>query len=246
MVGIYKITNNINKKVYIGQSIDIKRRWRGHKSTATNPNDECYNLPLYRAIRKYGIENFIFEVLEECNVSELNEKERFYIQKYNSYFNGYNLTLGGDSSRVKLAPEIVKGIISDLENTELTQVEIGKKWSVHENTVQSINTGRTWHLEREYPIRQTQVAKEYFCIDCGKKISRGCSRCLKCNSKYHRVVERPTREELKILIRNKTFVDIGKMFNVSDNAVRKWCKLEGLPFKRTEIKRYSDEEWNNI
>lgn len=90
--GIYKITNKINNKIYIGQSIDIKRRWSEHKSRANEKDTNCYNKPLYRSIRKYGIENFNFEIIEECKVEELNEKEKYYIQLFNSLIpNGYNI-----------------------------------------------------------------------------------------------------------------------------------------------------------
>ena len=55
-----------------------------------------------------------------------------------------------------------------------------------------------------------------------------------------------TREELKELIRTKPFTQIGKQFNVSDNAIRKWCGKFNLPRKSTEIKEITDEEWKNI
>ena len=114
MVGIYKITNRINQKCYIGQSSNIHKRWNAHRSAAQNPkNRDHQNSHLYRAMRKYGIENFIFEVLEECPVALLNQKEREYIQQYNSCFAGYNESLGGDSgSRVPKAT--VLNIIHDL------------------------------------------------------------------------------------------------------------------------------------
>ena len=66
MIGIYKITNKINGKCYIGQSINIKQRWKGHRKDAFWLNGPDYQYPLYKAIRKYGIENFSFEVIEEC------------------------------------------------------------------------------------------------------------------------------------------------------------------------------------
>ena len=56
----------------------------------------------------------------------------------------------------------------------------------------------------------------------------------------------PTRDELKELIRHKPFTQIGKDFGVSDNAVRKWCKTYELPYKSSEIKKFSDEEWLKI
>ena len=85
MIGIYKIENLITNKIYIGQSTSIERRWKDHKNTAFNENDKSYNYPLYKAIRKYGVDNFSFEVLEECEIEELNEKEKFYISKFNSF-----------------------------------------------------------------------------------------------------------------------------------------------------------------
>lgn len=88
--------------------------------------------------------------------------------------------------------------------------------------------------------------KKHYCIDCGKIISNNAKRCPECASKHSRFVDRPSREELKDLIRNKPFTQIAKQFNVSDNAIRKWCQSENLPTKKTEIKLYSDLEWENI
>ena len=64
MIGIYKITNKLNNKSYIGQTIDIERRWRSHKTEPFNPNSDAYNTLFYRAIRKYGIDSFIFEIID--------------------------------------------------------------------------------------------------------------------------------------------------------------------------------------
>lgn len=84
MIGIYKITNKLNNKSYIGQSIDIEKRFQKHKSTAfwKNSKNLKYDYPLYQAFRKYGIENFYFEVLEECLENELNEKEQYYYELF--------------------------------------------------------------------------------------------------------------------------------------------------------------------
>lgn len=95
MIGIYKITNLINGKIYIGQSVDINKRWRQHKRNAQIKGRE-YDKYLYRAFRKYGLENFSFEVIEECPRELLNEKETYYIQYYkaNDETFGYNETSG--------------------------------------------------------------------------------------------------------------------------------------------------------
>ena len=94
MTGIYKITNKINGMCYIGQSIDIEQRWRKHKNYPLKYS----KYPLYQAFEQFGIENFVFEVLEECKIQELDEKEKEYIKKFNSFNAGYNQTQGGSGS----------------------------------------------------------------------------------------------------------------------------------------------------
>ena len=89
--------------------------------------------------------------------------------------------------------------------------------------------------------------KKHYCIDCGKLIqSTKAQRCEKCARKASRIVNRPNREELKILIRTLPFTQIGRKYGVSDNAIRKWCIMENLPYKKTEINKFSDDEWEQI
>ena len=88
--------------------------------------------------------------------------------------------------------------------------------------------------------------KEYFCSNCGKKISKGSTLCVECLGKTNRTCERPNRQELKNMIRTMSFVDIGKKYNVSDNAIRKWCDTYNLPRLATLIKQIPDDEWEKI
>jgi len=92
--GIYKITNKINNKVYIGQSKNIKSRIYIHKRDLKL--NKHYNPHLQASFNKYGIESFSFETVEICKESQLNNKEIFWIKKYDSFNNGYNLTNGGN------------------------------------------------------------------------------------------------------------------------------------------------------
>ena len=90
MIGIYKITNKINNKFYIGQSKNVKRRIIEHKCVYHETNKS-----LKAAYKKYGIENFDFEILEQCDLEKLNEREKYWIKELKPQ---YNRTTGGDGS----------------------------------------------------------------------------------------------------------------------------------------------------
>ena len=98
MYSVYKITNLINNKCYIGSSIRVEYRWREHKNTAFNSNSPRYNYPLYCAFRKYGLDNFSFQVLKDnfATIKEMTDFEAEMIIYYDSYKNGYNQTLKTD------------------------------------------------------------------------------------------------------------------------------------------------------
>lgn len=96
--GIYKITNLINNKVYIGQAEDIYKRYNQHHKYEY----KYHKYKLYQAFIKYGLDNFKIEVVELCEPEEMNEKEIYWIQYYDSFKNGYNMTLGGQN----LAPNL--------------------------------------------------------------------------------------------------------------------------------------------
>lgn len=89
-----------------------------------------------------------------------------------------------------------------------------------------------------------------YCVDCGKEILQSSTRCPECSSRFNglkaRRVERPSREELKSLIRSKPFTQIGQMYGVTDNAIRKWCDEQNLPRVKKEISKYSDVEWAEL
>ena len=252
MIGIYKILNSINNKIYIGQSINIESRFKKHISNAYKFNSACYNYPLYRSIRKYGLDNFIFSILEECDQENLNSKEIYWISIFNSNDPefGYNLTQGGNDTNYlhKITFTIANEIILLLQNTDLTQQEIAEDYGLGQSTISAINTGLSWKREDViYPIREQYYYKQYnFCTDCGKPISLNAIRCNECNGKIKRIIERPSRDQLKVLIRSTSFSSIGKKYNVSDNAIRKWCKSYNLPYRVSDIKNIPEEEWNKI
>lgn len=95
MIGIYKITNNINGKIYIGQSNNIKRRFSEHKTKGKESR-----ILVDISIQKYGEENFSFDIIEECPVDKLNERETYWINFYKQNSVLYNLSDGGDFQSV--------------------------------------------------------------------------------------------------------------------------------------------------
>lgn len=104
-IGIYKYTNKLNGKSYIGQSICIENRQKQHLYDALYRPEKGTGIDV--AINKYGIDNFEFEILEECSENELDEKEAYWIEKYNTYYEGYNRTPGGVSLRGENHPRAI-------------------------------------------------------------------------------------------------------------------------------------------
>ena len=148
MIGIYKITNRINNKCYIGQSINIERRWKEHIN-----DDIKLDRAIGKAFKKYGISNFTFEIIEQCSEEKLDEREIFWIQYYNSYANGYNMTLGGGGRSCDY-----KYIVEQYKIYKTIQ-ETAKKCNCHFHTVSSALksyniTPNANSLGLERPIKQ--------------------------------------------------------------------------------------------
>ena len=119
---IYKITNNINNKIYIGKTNrDINVRFQEHIDSSNSINSPSYNYYLHRAFRKYGIENFSIDKIEEVSEELINERERYWIKYYDSYNNGYNLTLGGEGNLIYKDEDILKLWRQGLSQTEITE-----------------------------------------------------------------------------------------------------------------------------
>ena len=91
--GIYKITNLVTDECYIGQSVDVYKRWNDHCKCGLGIDTPPGN-KLYKAIQEYGLDNFTFELLTECSQTELNEKEKYFIELYQADIFGYNSTGG--------------------------------------------------------------------------------------------------------------------------------------------------------
>lgn len=244
-IGIYKIENLINHKIYIGQSVHIEKRWQQHCQKTSKSS-------IGQAIQKYGKENFSFQILVECDITQLDEMECKYIQKYNSLApNGYNLILTSPIKTTcfnKYTYDYLLAIIKDLKESNLSINDIAKKYQLDKSMIYYINRGDYHTLPNEtYPIRAVRVKREInYCCDCNKKISFSAKRCATCSHKIMYKTKHPDRNTLKNLIRHQSFVSIGKQYGVSNSAVVKWCIKYNLPSKKSIIKAISENDWEKI
>lgn len=177
MIGIYKITNQINQKIYVGQSNDIKRRFAQHKSPYEQ--NRFAEKPLYKAFKKYGISNFTFEVIEECKIEELNDKEAYWIKQLKTliYENGYNITCGGNGvaeenhPKHKLTKQDVIDIRTRYNNHERCK-EVEKLYSdrIGHSGFSKIWKGETW--KSIMPEVYTKENKEFHRHNTGQSGSQ--------------------------------------------------------------------------
>ena len=159
---IYIITNNINKKVYIGQTNDPKRREREHFSFGYIKDEKEVKI-LYSAMIKYGIESFNFSIIEGP-LENYNDREKFWIKYYNSLIpNGYNMTEGGENPPVFYGEDHpmcvylkkeIEQIQKQLKENKKSISEIAKEFNYSTSSINRINQGQLWYDEKLiYPIR---------------------------------------------------------------------------------------------
>lgn len=180
MTYIYKFTNKINNHCYIGQTNNLQKRYNGHKSEAFNEKASGYWLPFHCAIRKYGIENFDYEVLEEIADGEsqnfINEREQYFIAYYHSLKNenGYNVTVGGEGcpkpplsyeeklerSRLftgKEIQDIQQRLLNDEEYDDIEKIYFPK---LKRTFLVNINTGTNFYNpDFKYPLKKNAKSK---------------------------------------------------------------------------------------
>lgn len=178
MIGvIYKYTSPSNK-IYIGQTIKPSERYRKHINEAYNAKHSGYNTHLSKAIRKYGIENFKYEIIVTVNIDNLQELtkkldwfEQFYIRKYNSYKNGYNLTKGGGGCRgYKMSETNIKLLRERYKNSGLSKYAHKKGDVVSEETRKKISNtmkGKPKTIEHKTKVAEANAKykKPIFCVE---------------------------------------------------------------------------------
>lgn len=126
------------------------------------------------------------------------------------------------------------------------EVSYSKTLYENDETYLAKNVLRKFHRLSDDELYNYSEKKKGKCLKCGAEIQSASTLCRKCKNLSERKVERPNREELKKLIYENSFSALGRKFGVSDNAIRKWCAQEKLPYKRADIRKYSLEDWNKI
>ena len=179
---IYKITNKINGKVYIGlTTTTLENRWNGHKALAKKAATKEKLHPLYNAMLKYGIENFdIVQIDSSNNFKELGNLERKYIDEYKSFDRnfGYNITMGGESNQLDANPR-AKLTVYDVKNIRKIYNEciIGCKecWKMYSDRIsfsafEKIFEGTTWKsVMPEVYTEQNKLAHRKMGVNYGEK-----------------------------------------------------------------------------
>lgn len=154
--GIYKITFP-NQKSYIGLSSNIQKRMITHNKT----HDD---LPVHKAIEQYGLKEEYIEILEQFDKEDrelLQEREKYWINKFSTYHNGYNLTEGGDgassgvlNSSAKLTQESLEKLVKELIDNKIYIKDLSKKYCISARAISDINQGKSYFNKNlSYPLR---------------------------------------------------------------------------------------------
>jgi group I intron endonuclease len=164
--GVYKITNIINKQCYVGISLNIFKRWNTHINNVYNDNCPESDKALYKAMRKYGIENFTFQIIEFCSENELQQKEIQWINHFNSYKDGYNETVGGDIGGFERGGDLHpnhKLTIEDVVDIRMRYGKLERKKTVYElyrNKIGKSGFDKIWNGETWKNVMMEVYTKE--------------------------------------------------------------------------------------
>ena len=182
---IYKITNKVNNKVYIGITVDVKKRFTSHLNSRLN-------YPLYKAFNKYGKDNFKFEIIKECETrDEACFLEKKYIAEYKSNIKkyGYNQTSGGENNCGSSNP---RATLTDKDVLNIRKIRFSGKYDCHTiykrykdkisfSAFSKIWDGRTWkHIGKEFLDKKPSLEflksgkgeKNHFSLSTDKEIMK--------------------------------------------------------------------------
>lgn len=236
MIGIYKIENKINGKVYIGQSNNIQRRFQEHQTKGASSR-----IPVDIAIQKYGKDNFTYTVIEETTVDKLNQAEEFWIDYFNSVETGYNCSKGGDqqsigenNGKAKLTEQDVIEI-RKAYNNHLKQKDVYEKYKdiISFGYFQNLWQGRSW--SHVMPEVFTEENKQYYiyqnsCGGNGASAKFSNEEVIKIRERYVNESAKQIYEDYKDRVSYQTFQ----------------AMLWGRSYQTLPIYKKKEKKWINI
>lgn len=232
--GIYIIKNKINNKVYIGQSVDIMCRWYAHRNSAKGKSQDSYT-KIHTAMNKLGIDNFYIEILEECEYSKLDEREIYWIDFFNSYKNGYNMTLGGDSNRGESNGRhlLVEEQVIEIRLAYGNKIPFREVYNKYKGVISKRGLQKVWHFEtwkhilpevytEENRIWHATMAKAN--INGNKKIGK--------NNKERACNEEEILKMRELRKEGLSYTRISEITGRSASTIRKYCLFQECPSNR--------------
>jgi len=230
----------LNENLIKGQIIELKVQEEllryGFDISIPSYNASRYDLiadtgeELLRIQVKKSISNSNSSFTFECTSQNARSKTQTGKRKYTNEEIDYFATVWKDN--IYLIP--------------IDETSLSKTIKFEDTTYLAENILSKYRRLSDEELYNSTHRKKYYCEGCGCEISYGATRCISCYNKSTRITERPDRETLKKLIYTTSFVQIGKEYNVTDNAVRKWCDQYNLPRRAGDIKKYTEEEWKQV
>lgn len=236
MIGIYKIENKINGKIYIGQSNNIQRRFQEHQIKGASSR-----IPVDIAIQKYGKDNFTYTVIEETTIDKLNQAEEFWINYFNSIETGYNCSKGGEqqsigenNGKAKLTEQDVIEI-RKAYNNHLKQKDVYEKYKdiISFGYFQNLWQGRSW--SHVMPEVFTEENKQYYIFQ-NSNGGNGASAKFS-NEEVIKIRERYVNESAK-----QIYEDYKDRVSYQTFQAMLW----GRSYKTLPIYKKKEKKWINI
>ena len=164
--GIYAIKNTVNNKLYIGQAVDVYKRWNEHLR-ALRGEYHCNN-HLQRSWNKYNENNFEFNIIEECSETELNDREIYWIAEYDSYNNGYNQTKGGEGMRGLKHSDETKQQLSVYAKERFVEIENHPMYKRQHSNESRAKMSVAQKKRFEDPVQREIARKSHLGIPCSE------------------------------------------------------------------------------